>query len=50
MKTDVWKMRAHCIHEKLIVGQYCWIANGECYNIKLEKQVGLDFAELCRSY
>ena len=20
MKTDVWKMRAHCIHEKLIVG------------------------------
>lgn len=50
MKTDVRKMGAYCIHEKLIVGQYGWIANGEWYNIKLEKQVGLDLDELCRSY
>lgn len=50
MKTDVRKMGAHCIHEKLIVGQYGWTGNGEWYNIKLEKQVGLDLVELCRSY
>lgn len=50
MKTDVRKTGAHCVGEKLIVAQYGWIGNGEWYNIKLEKQGGLDLAELCRSY
>lgn len=41
-------MGALYMYEKLIVAQYGWIGNGEWYNIKLEKQVGLDLAELCR--
>lgn len=47
---DVWQMGAWCIHEKLIVGQYGWIGSGGEYNIKPEKQVGLDPDGLGRSY
>lgn len=42
----VWQMRACCIYEKLIVGQYAWIGNGGWYKLKLQQQVGVDLAGL----
>lgn len=39
-------MRACCIYEKLIVGQYAWIGNGGWYKLKLQQQVGVDLAGL----
>lgn len=37
MKTDAQQMGTWYLFENFIVGQYGWIGNGGCYNIKLDK-------------